>query len=474
MQQPNNWQLRADEILAVLLKNDKAWSTVRFEHGVLPTDFPPGAWREAYRAITVLNMQQRPITLTEIHEASDSKVPLEWLSERAILYSQKLEHDVLAHNIQQAKLYGTIAADNQTLSYGLEKLRGVTTTEDRADIIGQVITSLGLELRGNVQDATAAAAGARFEQFMSEPPRRAMSTGISFLDIHSGGGMQHGEMWWIAAAYKMRKSTLMRVMALHMAQQGHSVAIMAREGEQKLVIAQLVAMLAVQWMITEGVYNERDKYGNPLNVITAKMLLALRNRYKTALDKRQVAAIDQGIKAYRALENSLRIYDSTPENGGLSDICSVQTLLMREKQMYGLDVAFIDYLQLLQSNRTTIYEATSHNAQTLQHEAQKHEIALCVLAQLNEATVKSDSTSYSPGVKGGGDPAATADYLLTTGYPKEADGETFDKNHLRIMLKLSRHGDSGCWEDFPIHPPTGLLLPTTPLNVPVSRTGGES
>jgi hypothetical protein len=273
------------------------------------------------------------------------------------------------------------------------------------------------------------------------------------------GGILPGEIWWIAAAYKMRKSSLLRNMALGAVRGGASVTIITLESPQNVVVAQFVAMLAAEFLLREGLFAEKDRNGIPLNAITAKQLLALRSSYRTVLDKRQVAAVQHGIAEYKRLAKSLRIYDATPTNGHVRTLGDVQTLLLRDKNLYGGNVLFLDYLQRLSGRGDSIFDRISQQALELQNMALHNNVGLVVLAQQNEETVRGKGDEHSPGVKGGGDPAATADYLFITRYPvKNADG-THNRDRLALELRLARHGEAGAQQELPIHAASGLLIP---------------
>lgn len=461
---PTPWQLSADEVLAVVMRDAVEYKRARFELALMVADFPPGPWQDVFRAVDSLYFEDKPIHITAIMDVCTG-ASVEWVSARWAMGSAPLGGVTLASNVAilkaRARAFGQLTA----MSAGMADLKAAETDDDRAAVVGRIITQLSSEYTDTFADATALGAGERFEAFMLSDPEPVITTGIRWLDNNTGG-IQRGQNWWIASAYKMRKSTLMRIMALGAARSGASVTIAAREGSQQLLNAQFVAMLAAEHLLKHGHYAGVDKHGVPLNAISASLLLRLKNRYRTQLDAHQVAAVDYGIQEFKRLGKRLRIYDASTENGALSDLASVQTVVLRDKEMYGMDVLFVDYLQLLGGNRANIYENVSYAAQQLQHMALRHNIGVVVLAQLNEESVRGNNEGHSPGVKGGGDPAAAADFLFQTGYPMDAEGKPmFDQ--LRITIKLARHGAYGQSENFPMHPASGLLLgngaPTAPL-----------
>lgn len=462
--QPTPWQLSADEVLAVVLHDGQAYERARFEWLVDERHFPPGAHRDVFRAVDDMRLKNAPIHVTAVHDACNGKVDIAWLGGLFMLYSEGITGEVFRQNVLNMKGRAQAYMDIQAMTWAIEALKNASTVDERQRVVGEVITALGTEAHAEMKPATALEAGERFEALMAAPPAKMLPTGIRWLD-NLTGGIQHGQIWWIAAAYKKRKSTLMRNMAIHAARAGASVTVGALEGSQSLLIAQMVAMFAAEWMIKHGHYNEKDRHGLLLNGISAALLLRLRQRYRTDLDKRQVAAIDYGLLEYKRLGDNLRIYDKSPANGGLGTMASLETMINRDIKKHGVDLVFVDYMQLIDGGRGTIYENVSHISQRLQHLAAANNIAVIPLAQLNEESVKGGGDSHSPGVKGGGDPAATADFLLTTDYTNDEDREPIP-DRLRVTLKLARHGIMGKYTDLTIHPASGWIVPTEAVDAP--------
>ena len=455
------WQVRADQVLAVLLKDEGAWMRARFEYGLQQWNFPAGIWRDTFKAIDALRIAHEPVHLTAVHDRCDGKVPLEWIGQRVYLYSEALGGEVLVSNIRALQSHGTRATQLATLEYGLQSLKDADSEDRRAEVVGEVITNLSLDLQVSFQDATAEAVGARFKTMMEEPPERLMKTGVDFIDKVTGG-FQHEQIWWLVGAYKSMKSSLMRNIAVNAAELGASVTIATLEGSQAVVTAQIISMFAAQWLLKEGHYHKADSHGRPMNHITPIMLLRLRNRYKTVLHPLQVAAVSAGVLRFTRLSKSLRIYDTTEQNGKLSDMASVQTLVRRDKQMYGLDVLFLDYLQRIEGGGAALYDRVANHALALQGLALKNGICAVVLAQRNEQAI-GGGDSYSPGVKGGGDPAATADYLFIMGHNKPTDNGEPD-TAMHVELRLARFAPAGSKAELPVHAPSGWILPHENVN----------
>lgn len=454
---PTGWQLVADEVLAAMIQSREAYETIRFDKAVTRRHFPPGPWANAFQAIDSLYLTDRPVHITTAHietQRQGHEVALEWLSERWVLAHKAVLGAVLLDNIEQLKSFASRHHDITVVSEAAAALRRAETPEQHAAIVSDVVASLSASGRVDVGDVSATAASETLVGILDEQPAKTITTGIPWLDAQTGG-IQPGHMWWIAAAYKRRKSTLARNMLLAACEAGASVTVGLLEGSQIELTAQLVAMLAVQWLHQNGHWEKRDTNGAPVHAITAPLLLSLRNRYKQVLHPLAVQAIGEGVKQFKAFGSRLRIYDRRAETGGLGTLASIEAMVRRDAIRHNADLCFIDYLQLIEAGRSSEYENVSLIARSLQRLAGETRVSMVVLAQLNEDTIRGPE-GYSPGIKGGGDPAATADILLMTGYPKGESGAE-DKHRLYIKVKLSRHGESGCSETFPLHPETGWL-----------------
>jgi replicative DNA helicase len=87
---PTPWQTTADEVLAVLLQDEKAHDRARFEWQVDERHFPPGAHREVFRAVDDLRLKNRPVHPAALHDACNGKVDVAWLGGLFMLYSEAL------------------------------------------------------------------------------------------------------------------------------------------------------------------------------------------------------------------------------------------------------------------------------------------------------------------------------------------------------------------------------------------------
>lgn len=271
------------------------------------------------------------------------------------------------------------------------------------------------------------------------PLRRAVADNYLYdeiVSIEAG----HAETWdvtvpesasFIANGFVSHNTTLMRNLVLQACRSGASVDVFALEGTETGTYAGLTAMLATEKLLTWGCREQ------------AYLSETFIMRGQRSPDQ------EQAISEARAELNkwNLRIYDARK---GITNPDKLLHFIKRDRFMFDLGVYAVDYLQLLGEGKLfdRIESATHH----LQQVTVEERLTALILAQLNEATIWQKDESYSPGVKGGGDPAAAADFLIRTKY----DGATAP-DILTVQLKLARHARPGT-QRYVINPQSGLIL----------------
>jgi replicative DNA helicase len=304
-----------------------------------------------------------------------------------------------------------------------------------------------------------------FDTFMATPLEKSIQVGLPFLDSLTGG-FSPSDVWIIGGAYKMRKTTLMLNMCLNVVLSGASVTFLSREMNKRQVAAQLICMLAVGDLLAHNEYDVEivDKFRPntkyALNWISPRKLMQARDEYRRTWDRRKVRAIDHARVQFNEFGDRLRIYDTTPDGGKLSDIASAELLVKRDIHVYGCEIFFADYLQLFDAPGASDYEKQAYASRAFQALTKRENVTGVIAAQRNEEAIKSNRAqdfAYSIGIKGGGDAAAMADFALLTQYKHRKD---VDENQLEIIMMHSRHGSGGqdTKDLAAIHPSSGLLL----------------
>lgn len=440
----DNWQRAADHVLSVMLAEHAVHGTAAryekavYERGLFARHFPPGQWREVYQVIDQMHGDNEPIHQSTLLNKCNGRVEQSWLVQRIALYSELIDGSVYDKNLRDLLDMGEVALVRKRIRETDTALENGTKLDAA---VGGLMTSLAFAGAETVKNETADAAADDLVQFLSSKPDKTIDTGIGCLDGWMGGILED-EVIGIAAPYKMRKSTLARNIALNIARNGGSVAILMFESNKRMVVAQFVSMFAIEYLLENGMYNQTGaKSKNPLRWISAKDLVRARAGYKH-WDAQKVAAIDYGIAQYRKLEKNLRIYDKSKDGGMLYDWSSATRVMMRDKRLYGTDLAVIDHVtQIIEPG--SIYDRMSTIAPALETFARRQKIALCALAQMNEATVKGNRDDHSPGVKGGGDFPAAMDYLFTVSYNEADEDNVRRDDQMTITMHLSRYGTGG-------------------------------
>lgn len=445
----------ADDTLAAMYFDPLKIDRAIYNHNIRGGFYPFEPQRVLFQVLCDLRQAGQEIYDTTVLAKAGNQFTHDWLLGLVNTYAPPMGAAFDA-NCQLLTEYGIRANAVKVLQTAQVQMSNADGKET-GQLIRQTMDALGgMHTVNGIKSVTAESTGNDFAAYMAGDPITTQSTGLDWLNDLTGG-FSPADIWWIVSAYKMRKSTILLNLALYAALNGASVAFLSREMQTRRVVAQLVCMFGIGYLLENGLYESRSNNGHPLNWISPRALMQSRNTYRR-WDNRKVAAIDYGIAEYKKLKDRLRIYDTSDEGGRLRDIDSVQSILQRDRALHGTQIAMADYLQLFDAPGAGIFDKVSYGARVLQETAKRDDITLIIAAQKNENAIQNMNTdSYSSGVKGGGDAAQTADFLLETRYKY---GDLTDERKLEITLKLSRHGSGGndVKQIFDIHPGSGLFL----------------
>ena len=317
----------------------------------------------------------------------------------------------LIYNAEQLKAYSIL---HRAREMGRD-LSNIATINDVQEVASKTSVELGgLLAKRTERGANAFSVSYEAWSLAEKFQGNAVPTGLKWFD-GLAGGLWGGMNYWVGAAYKSGKSTVMRNCILSAAEAGHHTIAICAEGSRALFALDCQAMLASRILAQDPVERNRLRLSG---------LLLLRNFNLGIFNKAEAEAIQQARNAWERLP--ITVYDA---KDGIFDLVTLRYVIKRDKVKYDAKAAWIDYSQLLGTGK--IYEKQSETALTCLRLAAEMDIAMCVLSQKNEEGVKSGS-SYSPNIKGGGEAAAAADFLFV---PKI----DFETNIMDIELKLSRH-----------------------------------
>lgn len=454
----DRWQLTAENVLAVLMAEEHITSSsfgydrAAFEYGLQPMHFPPGNHRAAYQTIVSLRDEQKPVHAATI--STDCAAPSQWVYGIQATYDITIDAQVFDANLAKLAQFGE--RNRQRRAIG-EAAAAFDNGDDTDGAISTLMTELANTGGDEITNETAGASGAAFEQMMNESPDKLLRTGIDPMDAWMGG-IGQDDVIGIVGAYKMRKSTVKRNVILNLVENGGSAAVCMLESNRTMVNAQFVSMLAIRWLHKQQKYNAVDERNHPIRWISGKDLVRVRKGYR-AWHPLKRAAVDEGIKAFKAIGDKLRVYDKSHKGGALSDLASIRRVLLRDKKRYGTDISAIDHLLLIDEPGTD-YEVMSKSSRFLEGFARKEKMSMLLLAQLNEASIRDGNNGHSPGVKGGGDLSAAVDYMFSVTYRDGSDGQQKQDDLMTICMRLSRYGEGGAnvTADLRIDPSSGWIL----------------
>lgn len=323
-----------------------------------------------------------------------------------------------------------------------KQLNEVGTPEDVKAAASEAVSNLnGLfaDHAGRESDALAvdAAAWAMVEQFKGN----GIPTGLGWFDV-TAGGLWPGMNYWIVAAYKSGKSTVMRNMVLNAAKNGYPVSVMAAEGTREKFVLDCQSMLATSYL-------REIKYTGKMSLSGLFIMRSWTRHFNDPqYTPQEYEAILWAREQWKILP--ITVYDT---RDGIRDLHTMQYMIKRDKLKRGTSAVFIDYSQLLGEGKT-LYDRQSKTALAVQDTATNEMVSMVVLAQQNESQIRDGGNNYSAGVKGGGDASSAADFLFIPSIDPEQGDDTFKV--LNIELKFSRHTGTGKGSHY-FYPASGLI-----------------
>ena len=261
------------------------------------------------------------------------------------------------------------------------------------------------------------------------------STGLDWLDKKLGG-FGSGQVWVVAAPYKMRKSTLIRNFILSVCRQGISFDWFNLERSRDYHYAGLIAMVA-----NETIYK-------------AGRILAVDERtvaYRTG-DAEQMRVIAQARE--EVLGWPLRIYDG---RDGIANLDKIISIVRRTKILAHTQMFAVDHLQRLEG-KDKLFDRMSAAANRLANLIVSTGTCGLLVSQMDNASIRTygeDENSTFVGAKGSGDIPAAADVVVMTEYdPDRAPDQ------LKVRLKVARDASPG-QGIHRIEPSSGVIIGRT-------------
>lgn len=155
-------------------------------------------------------------------------------------------------------------------------------------------------------------------------------------------------------------------------------------------------------------------------------------------DQKDIDNIQEGFKTIR--EANLTIRHGSFER--------IKLAIIKEKMTHGLDVVFIDYLQLLRTGINDANERLEMVSQDLQSLAKEYGVTIIALSQISNEHAKNFQNSDIIGFKGSGAIGASADIAIELVNPDKAPERQEKARNgvpytVEAAIKKNRHGPIG-------------------------------
>ncbi len=422
------WNALGNKILSCILTDHGAYYPVV---DVLSPDVtlwaPPtrAIWKSIVQCVEADTLP----TIEAVKLRLNGKPPTEYLNKLSRQWNDEDNTKVIYH-AEQMKRVGLLVK-LRSVGRNLAKIDDITKLNEsieQAAVGLSAISAFNTDRKGDAKSVFNSA-WAEVEAFNGE----GILTGLTWFDRLTGG-IWSGFNYWLNAAYKSGKSTVLRNIALNVSRAGHPIDIYCAEGSREMFVLDCVAMIASGLMLDRGVLT------NQLRLSGLFIKRVWRNQ--ALLSKEEYECINESKQIWKKLP--IRVWDS---RDGIRDRATLKHIVKKSKLEYGSTVHMFDYSQLIGSE-PTIYERQSNTSLMTQDLCTTNGVAIWMLAQLNEAAIKGN-TGHSSGVKGGGDASAAADFELI---PK------IDEMGLTIKLKHSRHTAAGAKEIHITNLTSGLII----------------
>lgn len=235
-------------------------------------------------------------------------------------------------------------------------------------------------------------------------------TGFKLLDKFTGG-LQKQDMVILAGRPSMGKSAVALNMALNMSDAGHKVAVFHLEMSKLAVIQRIIA---------------------------SSTLIPMNNLKKGELGDEDWVKLSK--KCSQLASSSLYIYDE------VYSIAQIRSECKRMKLQKGLDVVFIDYLQLIQNetHKENRNENIGEISRGLKLLAKELDITVVALSQLSRALeVRANHRPQLSDLRDSGSLEQDADMVIFLYRDEYYNRETEDAGVIEFILAKNRNGETG-------------------------------
>lgn len=424
------WQSLSQKVLSCVLVDDGAVFPVSQIVGTNSRWFS-ATEAKIWDVVIQCLSESIPPTVEAVTLKLDGNVPPAYVRTLAGQFSDD-DNRHLVYNTEQLRAMGIIA-ELHRFGHELVNINSIDDINHEVDKITAKLSGIaaGASTRANDSKSVSNMAW----QIVKQQQEPGIPTGLKWFDSLVGG-LWRGMNYWIVAAYKRGKTTLLRNCALRAAVLNNPVGIFCAEGSRELFVLDCQAMLATEILLDMGIRSE----GLRLNG------LFIKRHYWTGgiFNPQELEAIHEAKEIWDGLP--IYVWD-TKDN--IRNHSTLRYLVKSGRVNCGITSFWGDYSQLFGEGK--IYDRQSGTALLVQDIAVSENVAFCMLAQKSEEGIKGGDGNYSAYVKGGGDASSAADFMLIPTI--DEDTPTI----LNVQLKYSRHTKTGQGMHL-LSPASGLII----------------
>lgn len=372
-------------------------------HSLKASDFGDSFLRDVFTACAQLEMQGKTADLVTLSDCTelDAIALVELASESAPVGSLAGQH---AENIRGLAQRRRIA--EACIKAAQAAQDGAQPLEDTAAKLRAYLDKVSAQ---GSSDGTVAGVDAMVEFHMwldSKELEPAVPTGLSRLDVQLGGGLKGGRFYVIGARTGVGKSALMGNMAVHAVRSGFKALYISLEMDAREIVTRMIASVSgVSIGKMEGKLLSDDEN---LAIVESYALMP-GERFRFSMMARTPDAVRRAALKMRAAE--------------------------------GLDLIFVDYLQLLHADGkvSSRVEAVGEISRSLKLLAMELGIPVVTAAQLNRVSANTGAAPKLSDLRESGSIEQDADVVLLL----HAKEESFGVRQVDLKVAKNRQGTCG-------------------------------
>ena len=401
------WSAEAEHaVLGAVLLDNHAFERVEAILGA--ADFYAAEHAAIWRTIVALQTKGKPADIITVHEAGGHDLAsLNRFVESIPSSSNAHRYAAIVHERAIDRAMVREAGQIIELAH-----RSDLAVADKVDKAQGALAALAVQRHGTRDPVAIGPATVELRDYMNdmaEGKNPAISTGMHNLDRATSGGMRPGEMWVIGARPKMGKTALALALQRNMSQTHGTLYL-----SQEMPVLQLTM-----------------RHAAALGHMNMQTLRAPKPN-----DQQMWSRLTEAVDTLQKLN---MVHDS---QGGLT-LLDVRRKVMHARRHHGIDVVFVDFLQLMVGdgdNRNAELDAISNGLKAM---AMELKVGVVLLSQLNR---KADERSGPPvmgDLRDSGAIEAAADLIGMLYRDCVRNATPDNQRHAQLEIVAQRNGPAG-------------------------------